>query len=153
MNTTSILQLWHSNVELIIGILCLIIFALLGIFLFMGFWKEKEEAENPSAGADLEQIEDTLKKLLDKADVPGGGEDVEKLKVLVSEKEELIKKLEAAVEEAKSEGGGDAASVVLQDKIKDLEARLAEYEIIEDDIADLSMFKEENLRLKDELEI
>ena len=39
----------------------------------------------------------------------------------------------------------------LQKKLVDLEARLAEYEIIEDDIADLSHFKEENMRLRDEL--
>lgn len=39
-----------------------------------------------------------------------------------------------------------------RDEINNLKARLAEYEIIEDDIADLSMFKEENGRLKDEIE-
>jgi hypothetical protein len=38
-------------------------------------------------------------------------------------------------------------------KIKELEARLAEYEIISEDIADLSFFKEENARLTKELEI
>lgn len=37
-------------------------------------------------------------------------------------------------------------------KIKELEARLAEYEIISEDIADLSFFKEENARLAKELE-
>jgi hypothetical protein len=37
-------------------------------------------------------------------------------------------------------------------KIKELEARLAEYEIISEDIADLSFFKEENVRLTKELE-
>ena len=39
----------------------------------------------------------------------------------------------------------------LKEKVNDLQARLAEYEIIEDDIADLSMYKEENARLKAEL--
>lgn len=37
-------------------------------------------------------------------------------------------------------------------KIKDLEGKLAEYEILEDDIADLSLYKEENFRLKAEVE-
>ncbi len=37
-------------------------------------------------------------------------------------------------------------------KIKELESRLAEYEIISEDIADLSFFKEENVRLTKELE-
>lgn len=37
-------------------------------------------------------------------------------------------------------------------KIKDLEGKLSEYEILEDDIADLSLYKEENARLKAELQ-
>lgn len=37
-------------------------------------------------------------------------------------------------------------------KIKELEGRLAEYEIISEDIADLSFYKEENARLTQELE-
>jgi hypothetical protein len=40
----------------------------------------------------------------------------------------------------------------LNAKIKSLQARLAEYEIIEDDIANLSLYKEENTRLKTELD-
>lgn len=40
----------------------------------------------------------------------------------------------------------------LNDKIKDLEARLAEYEIISEDIADLSKYRDENETLKSELE-
>lgn len=53
-----------------------------------------------------------------------------------------------------SEGGagGDGKVSELQAKIEELQARLSEYEIIEDDIADLSLFKEENAQLKAELE-
>ncbi len=40
----------------------------------------------------------------------------------------------------------------VSEKLKDLESRLAEYEILEDDIADLSLFKEENARLKAQLD-
>lgn len=40
----------------------------------------------------------------------------------------------------------------LSTRIKELEAKLAEYEILEDDIADLSLYKEENVRLKSELD-
>jgi hypothetical protein len=50
----------------------------------------------------------------------------------------------------KPKEGGDNASFLL--RIKELEGKLAEYEILEDDIADLSLFKEENSRLKAELE-
>ena len=45
-----------------------------------------------------------------------------------------------------------AGSEGLRSRLSELEARLAEYEIIEDDIADLSHFKEENARLHKEIE-
>lgn len=46
--------------------------------------------------------------------------------------------------------GGDNSD--LMSKIDELEARLREYEIIEDDIADLSLYKAENEKLKSELD-
>ena len=55
----------------------------------------------------------------------------------------------------KGEGGVApviAADPELQSKVDELEARLQEYEIIEDDIADLSLFKTENEKLKEEIE-
>lgn len=44
------------------------------------------------------------------------------------------------------------AVAALEMEIADLKAKLAEYEIIEDDIADLALYKEENARLKREIE-
>ncbi len=41
----------------------------------------------------------------------------------------------------------------MQERIKQLEGKLAEYEIIEEDIADLSFFKEENVKLANEIEL
>jgi hypothetical protein len=61
---------------------------------------------------------------------------------------EEIEKLKAEVAKSK---GQNADSSGLEKKIKDLEAKLSEYEILEDDIADLSLYKEENVRLKEEL--
>ena len=56
----------------------------------------------------------------------------------------------------KLKAGGDkkpsAEAEGLGTRIKELESKLAEYEILEDDIADLSLYKEENQRLKAELE-
>ncbi len=48
--------------------------------------------------------------------------------------------------------GSNEAVDALHLKIAELEGRLSEYEIIEDDIADLSRFKEENAELRGELE-
>jgi hypothetical protein len=47
---------------------------------------------------------------------------------------------------------GAAEDAALQARIEELEAKLAEYSIIEDDIADLCLYKEENVRLKEEVE-
>ncbi len=49
-----------------------------------------------------------------------------------------------------SSGGG--ATSELEEKVRDLEARLSEYSIIEDDIADLSFYKEETVRLQTEVD-
>ncbi|MBK7892319.1 MAG: hypothetical protein IPJ84_16180 [Bdellovibrionales bacterium] len=50
-------------------------------------------------------------------------------------------------------GGMDAGELnALKARVSELQAKLAEYEIIEDDIADLSLFKDENKKLKDEVE-
>jgi hypothetical protein len=71
--------------------------------------------------------------------------------------EQLTRELDAARDTA---GGGtkDPALVAAQEeavglkaKLDELQGRLAEYEIIEDDIADLSMFKEENIKMKAEV--
>lgn len=57
--------------------------------------------------------------------------------------------------EAAAAGGKAAVSgedkAKLEARIKELEGRLAEYEIIEEDIADLSHYKEENKMLSDQL--
>jgi len=70
--------------------------------------------------------------------------------------DEQKKKIQILEEENKSEEGAavpdDGKLNELSSKIQTLEAQLKEYEIIEDDIADLSLFKEENISLKKELE-
>ncbi|MCC6277033.1 MAG: hypothetical protein IT289_03845 [Oligoflexia bacterium] len=93
--------------------------------------------------------------------------EITKLKSDVESKAKKLSELEAALASAQAEltkaksapagtpgadGGGGAEVGELNRKIKDLEARLGEYEIIEDDIANLSIYKEENARLKSELE-
>lgn len=90
--------------------------------------------------------------------------EVEKLKRDLVEKEKVIMQVrqEAAREAAKAAATAASANAAasgsvpesaakFETKIKDLEARLAEYEIISEDIADLSFYKEENIRLQNEL--
>jgi hypothetical protein len=83
--------------------------------------------------------------------------------------QELAREIDRLTSElnAKSDGGGFGGTVnastaggaidssqleALQEKIAELEGKLTEYEIIEDDIADLSRYKEENQELRGELD-
>lgn len=72
---------------------------------------------------------------------------VQALKKDLATRDEELAKLRAGGEIKTS---GDAH--LLGGRIKELEAKLAEYEILEDDIADLSLYKEENARLRADLE-
>jgi hypothetical protein len=78
---------------------------------------------------------------------------------LLAEREQTIESLKGEIEALKAaeasagaSAGAGAEVEALHVKVDELQARLAEYEIIEDDIADLSMYKEENRKLKDEVE-
>ena len=117
-----------------------------------------------SGGANLGDIEETLKKLLEKAgNVPAVGSaqaaaagpdsapligEIEVLKKKLEERQSEIEKLKSAPAPA----GATAADAGLSDQIKELQAKLAEYEIISEDIADLSFYKEENAKLQKQLE-
>lgn len=93
------------------------------------------------------------------ASVAANQAELEKLKAELAEKERLIAQAReeaaraAALVAATSgaPGGNAEEQKKLEGKVKDLEARLAEYEIISEDIADLSFYKEENIRLQNEL--
>lgn len=89
----------------------------------------------------------------------GGGATSEELADRDAKIAELQKDLENARNALNAADGEDPAKQAMKEeiqgltsKLEGLQARLAEYEIIEDDIADLSMFKEENARLKQEIE-
>lgn len=82
-------------------------------------------------------------------------QEIERAKSEIVQREKTIQELKAQLvqasnqaTEAKASGGGTE----LETRIKELEARLAEYDIISEDIADLSRYKEENERLKAQLQ-
>lgn len=99
--------------------------------------------------------------------VVGGGASDAALQAALSDREAKIVALMADLDALKahvdshgapvaSGGSGDGADSgelnSLKARVSELQAKLAEYEIIEDDIADLSLFKDENKKLKDEVE-
>jgi hypothetical protein len=95
--------------------------------------------------------------------------EIAELKSNLEEKEKHITMLMDSLSLAQANGGGGSGSASgesgqsqargsiqpadaeLMQQLEELQARLTEYEIIEDDIADLTQFKEENKRLKEML--
>ncbi|MCB0377723.1 MAG: hypothetical protein KDD33_04460 [Bdellovibrionales bacterium] len=110
--------------------------------------------------ADSEHIEGALRRVLGEqrwlnAGQGGGSVDtgaVKKLESEILQKDKEIAKLHKQMTQNPGGGSGnEGGSDELQARINDLEARLREYEIIEDDIADLSLYKTENEKLRAEL--
>lgn len=142
-----------------VGLICLLSMV---VVYFQVFGKKGLLNDGEKAEYDFTKIEDSLKKILSQTQgaivqvssstaASGGatsGPELANLKKELEERMKIIEELRSQVGSAKS----DDHSGELLAKIKTLEGKLAEYEIIEDDIADLSHFKEENSRLKKELE-
>ncbi len=84
------------------------------------------------------------------------GESHKKIETLQAQLQEALQAAtDAANMNAPADAGGGMSAAEKESfagKIRDLEARLAEYEIISEDIADLSRYREENDQLKKELE-
>lgn len=98
-------------------------------------------------GADATQAQIDQTMAATPAAAPQNGE----LAAALSEKEKVISDLKTEIlglqEKMKSQGDSSG----LEGKVKELSEKLAEYEIIEDDIANLSFYKNENAKLKNEL--
>lgn len=131
----------------------------------------KGASEDLEIDLDLDMDQESAKAKV--ASSPGATEspaEVSQLRLSLNESQQKVellqKQLQEALALAEAKGGdapaasgaaGDAGLSAkekeeLNGKIKDLEARLAEYEIISEDIADLSRYREENENLKKELE-
>lgn len=160
-------------IEALFGIiLLLVLFVAVRAFL-----SAKQEAlGGPASSSSMVEIEEALKKILEKANqvpaaVAGGEgadqnllEEIARLKAELESKKKNIEELaakSAAVTEQTGKADPAAAAVAgistdekkqLEDQIKELQAKLSEYEIISEDIADLSFYKEQNARLQKELE-
>lgn len=83
---------------------------------------------------------------------------IERLKFEVSEREKKIKSLEneiafAKAQAPKASSDSGAAHDDALAKIQELQGKLSEYAIIEEELADISKFKDENTRMKLELEV
>lgn len=172
MTTETILQFFFRYNSVLVESLVVLILLFASLLTFRSFKQSKNEGTG-GGGADLSQIEESLKKILERANsVPaaaaaaasGGGEHSGEASAALSQelnalKEELRKK-QLEIEEARtaassaatSGGMSDAEKANLESKIGDLERKLSEFDIISQDIADLTKYRDENAKLKEEIE-
>lgn len=162
MNFESFLNRVVHNAESIIQWLFLFILALSGALISRWLLIKKSDGGEAAASASgpSPEISGVLQQLLERTAKLDGAHvqplspeqvalastQVESLKKELSSREDELKALKAA-------GSGETEETSkLSNRLKELEAKLAEYEILEDDIADLSLYKEENVRLRAELD-
>lgn len=129
----------------------------------------KSRSEDLSMDVDLGDLD----KPAEGGTSSGGESEVEvaQMKISLADSQKKIEALQTQLKEAQGKaqeamlaaqsttaaaaaaGSADSGqSAELAAKVKDLEARLSEYEIISEDIADLSRFREENEELRKQLE-
>lgn len=171
MTVESFLHFWSRHNTAIIEILIALILGVVIYLAFRTFFGPQEEAS--SSNLNSTELEKTLQKILETQAQNGAGAtlgtgmpgadgtgadgaaagataaaSLEKLKKELAEKEQA---LEALRVQSAATAADDGEKKKLEERVKDLEARLAEYEIISEDIADLSFYKEENAKLQKEL--
>jgi hypothetical protein len=179
MDIRVILSFVASHVEQIFGTTLVLFFVTWTILLIRSIGQKGVIGDvTVNAQVDINAIEGAMKRALSSQPTvavgapvgqPAASVDQEELAKAIQERDrklaELgaeIKKLQTDLQKAQQSaadhvgtptGDGSAKEVeALKAKMGEMQARLAEYEIIEDDIADLSLFKEENAKLKSELE-
>jgi len=147
--------------------LTLLAILFLSIRMFLG---AKNPEVSTGSSVNMENLEVTLKQLLEKAgQVPtastvaaaGGSEDSQRLlteitnlKTDLQEKQKQIEVLKTAPATSAAGGAGMSSDEKnqMEAQLRELQAKLSEYEIISEDIADLSFYKEQNAKLQKELD-
>lgn len=152
----------HHNttiIEVLFAITLLFIsYAAIRFFLF------GPEESGATGATDLSKLEISIKEIIEKAgsvtSSAGSSEEAQKLATEISALRSELEAKKKEIEEMKESVGTAAAAPALSNeekgaleaKLKELEAKLAEYEIISEDIADLSFYKEQNIKLQKEIE-
>ncbi len=178
MSFESFLQFWSVYNRQIIEFVFVFTFVLILFVIYRQFFAKSDSIAGAGGPApvsiDTSEIEEKLRKILENqgpirglssaepstavavaAPVVEGvasapvvdTAELEKLRNEVKERDKAIEDLKKNASAAPA--GGDSKK--FEDKIKELEGRLQEYEIISEDIADLSFYKEENARLQKEI--
>ncbi len=172
MDVNSVARWVLHNIDTVLGA-CVAVTT--GFLCFLSFRAMSQRSESSSGGGssnlaslDLNKLTTMLDalsiRLVDqKSDIKeqktaaptSGDPNVEKT---LQEKESKISALQSqleetqkAVQDQKAQPAGSAASAELEEKLRVLQDRLAEYDIISEDLAEMAGLKQENLRLRDEI--
>lgn len=104
-------------------------------------------AATPGNSAELGSLQAALA-----AAVAKQTEQAKQIEALLKEKAALEAKAASAGAAPAAAGGDDKALAEMKEKIARLESRLSEYEVIEDDLANLKKYQQENKQLKAQLD-
>lgn len=152
----SILKLFIFQDTLVVSFLVLAI-AVVAILLLI-YNPKTPEAVIKSEITDQDPIESALRRVLGEqrwqqnsafADANPEMGDPHKMERELLEKDRVIAELNKKLTQG---GGAPISDEALLQKLSDLESRLQEYEILEDDIADISLYRSENEKLKEQIE-
>lgn len=164
---TLLMQHNETVIEVLFGVV-LVVALLVAVRAFV----QASKGGSATSQLPLSDLEESLRKILERANqtMPAGaagaaaasggagGElagEIEKLKIELTNKQaeiESLKNAAGATAAPPTEAISAAGQSELEGKIKELEAKLSEYEIIAEDIADLSVLKEQNAKLQQEVE-
>ncbi len=152
----------HFFVDHIVAIIEIVFVVVIPMTILIVYRSFKQERDQLDMSVDqMKSLEEILKKHLSKLPTPTGvvssvgvpAEGSAEMQTLIKEKESMIHSLNDKISQlekaTQTNPGVDPKE--WEKKIADLKDRLAEYEIIEDDIANLTFYKSENVRLKEEL--
>ncbi|GIL17020.1 MAG: hypothetical protein BroJett040_07710 [Oligoflexia bacterium] len=156
-------------IEALVGAIIIIV----GFLAYRSFAQARDEVSG-AKGTDLHDLEEMIKKLLERANqVPTSAalakagadgavdtspllNEIEKLRIDLQTKQAEIEQMKSQSAKAPSAtpapGMSTEEKATLENQIKELQNKLAEYEIISEDIADLSFYKEENAKLRKQIE-
>lgn len=170
------LDFLFNNNSMIIQILIPAVLVLVLFLAYRSFSMDDDEETTASGGMSAKELEAALAKVLEKANaVPTpaialqmeGVKNDEQAQKLLKEIEHLKGELDAAkagMEQAKTQaaasgsatpaaGADPAETEKLKKQLEEMKAKLGEYEIIAEDIADLSFYKEQAAKLQKEIEV
>jgi len=166
MSVAQGLDLWFRHNEILIELFIVLVVLVTGVSAYLNYRSSRDvDLGLETGGTDFSKLEVTLKTILEKAGTIGTGasgppaqestelmQQIQELKGELEGKQKEMETLRLSAGASANAGMSEAEKADLEKKLAELQKKLEEYDIIAQDIADLSFFKDENVRLQKELE-